>query len=514
MKLSKPISAAPPPSAAPAAPPGRPRSENTGFGRRGVSRERIVVLLIEDDPEDTAHLTQLLAHSGWPAITFTLLCATTLSSALELLSEEEGIDIILLDPCLPDSVGATFASVRAASGDIPIMLVVGPKDEQLGLDAALLGAQDYQIKGGTSAKDLKHAISEAVQARRLGQSRDDIMEESSDGIVISDSKGIIRSINPAAESFFGAKTHDLLGRPFPCAMPLGPLAELSTAAENGGPKIGEVRKSNTEWNGKPATLTVILDITDLRHAKRLGLEVQESVRRDKRKDHFISELSHEMRNPLSVIRAVACTLKEGLAGVLSAKQTQLVQMAQNSSERLLRIVDNILKISKLEADMYDVRNRRLNAAHMIREIVREFQLVAAKTPITIRAEIAASLPPIRADAILLAEVLSNLIGNALRFAKGEIVVRAELGEAVSGRKEVKISVTNDGEGIDPSRFGDLFNKFVQLGRHHDADGYRGTGLGLSICKELIQKQGGTIWIENVAGLGARFNILLPQFHSA
>src|SRR3989442_720811 len=115
--------------------------------RRDLAVRNIQVLLIEDDPEDTILLMNILAKPGWPSFNFTLLCADDLSSGLKVL-EEGGIEVVLLDLMLPDSQGIdTVIKARAQAPDIPIVVLTGMQDEYMGLEAVKNGAQDYQNKG-------------------------------------------------------------------------------------------------------------------------------------------------------------------------------------------------------------------------------------------------------------------------------------------------------------------------------------------------------------------------------
>src|ERR1700733_8241930 len=128
-----------------------------------LKNRNIQALLIEDDPEDTMLLMNVMAKSGWPSFKFTLLCAENLQSGLKLL-EEGGIEVVLLDLMLPDSQGIeTVIRIRAKAPDVPIVVLTGMQDEDMGLEAVKHGAQDYQIKGNLHGHSLKRTLSYAVE---------------------------------------------------------------------------------------------------------------------------------------------------------------------------------------------------------------------------------------------------------------------------------------------------------------------------------------------------------------
>ena len=153
------------------------------------------------------------------------------------------------------------------------------------------------------------------------------------------------------------------------------------------------------------------------------------------------------------------------------------------------------------------------------------RMLASKGKVELDLQLPDDLPPLKADPALFSQALGNLLDNALRFAKSRISVRARAlsparaAAAQKGRpgpalapaaQMVEFRVSDDGPGIPKERRADVFAKFVQIDRRPRADGYKGTGLGLAICKESIERQGGTIWVEGKEGGGASFHFTLPR----
>ncbi len=254
-------------------------------------------------------------------------------------------------------------------------------------------------------------------------------------------------------------------------------------------------------------------LLELKRLERLKAEIKERQRMDKLKDELMSVVSHEMRGPLTIIRAATSNMQEGLTGALSIEQASMVEMQHRNIMRLQRIVDNILDLSRLESGKASISPKRLDSAALVKDTVRGYRIIKDGRPAVIEAEVPGGLPEVYADLELFIQVLSNLIDNARRFAKARILVRAQ--EAIlAGRRCVQVSVIDDGPGIPKARIGELFSKFVQVNRSLQSEGYKGTGLGLAICKEIMERQQGTIWVDSVEGKGAGFHFALPQYDAA
>ncbi len=499
--------------------------------------ERVIKgLLIDDDPEDSLLIMHYLAAPDWPSFKFVFDCAETLESGIQML-DEHGADVILLDMTLPDSRGLeTVSRAFARARDVPIVVLTGLSDEKVGVEALKLGAQDFLVKGSFDVYALKRAIGYAVERYRLQANLRGLVERAPDGVAIADEEGNIAYVNDRAEILLGRKKSELLGRPLEGSA----SGEMEISSE-GGARILEVRMADIEWRERPARLAWLRDITELRRMEQLKAEVRERRRLDEIKDQFISAVSHEMRNPLTIVKAACSNLREGLCGSLSEEQEKIMEIQNRNIQRLQKIVDNILDLSRLESGRAEIRYRAIETAEVLHDIAGGFGMLAADRRLTIDEDIEEDLPSVHADPDLFVQVLSNLVDNALRFAKSRILIRASSVDgarpqasrgvpeprgkgaskaapraAASGvlekRHYVQFSVEDDGPGVPADRVGELFNKFVQISRRSDGHGYKGTGLGLAICKEIVERQGGSIWAESGDGRGGRFHFTLPSHH--
>jgi len=238
---------------------------------------------------------------------------------------------------------------------------------------------------------------------------------------------------------------------------------------------------------------VLHDITDLRKLER--------VRRD-----FIANISHELKTPLTAIQGFAETL---LSGAMDDAQNRrrFLEIILEHSRRLARLTDDLLMLSKIEADRLELEIRPIPIGTWIESCLETARLRAGEKKIEVTAEIPANLPEVAADRRRLAEVLQNLLDNAVQYTLpgGKIILRAE----VAGG-EVILTVADTGIGIPRADQPRIFERFyrVDVARSREAGG---TGLGLSIAKHLIEAQGGRIWVESEVGRGSQFHISVPVF---
>jgi len=240
---------------------------------------------------------------------------------------------------------------------------------------------------------------------------------------------------------------------------------------------------------------VLHDITDLRKLER--------VRRD-----FIANVSHEFKTPLTAIQGFAETL---LAGAVDDPQNRgrFLGIILEHSRRLARLTDDLLKLSKMDADRLELEIRRLSVSQLIESCLETAQHRAAEKDIRISVNIAEHLPEIAGDRRQLAEVLQNLLDNATQYTLpgGQIMVSAETSDA-----EVVFTVSDTGIGIPQADQPRIFERFYRVDAARSRE-VGGTGLGLAIAKHLVEVHGGRIWVESEVGQGSQFHFSVPLFDS-
>jgi two-component system, OmpR family, phosphate regulon sensor histidine kinase PhoR len=238
---------------------------------------------------------------------------------------------------------------------------------------------------------------------------------------------------------------------------------------------------------------VLHDITDLRKLER--------VRRD-----FVANVTHEFKTPLTAIQGFAETL---LAGAIDDPQNRLrfLEIILEHSRRLARLTDDLLKLSKMDADRLELEIRRLSVSQFVESCIETTQRPAAEKDLRISVNLPQHIPDISADRRRLAEVLQNLLDNAMQYtpAGGQIMVSASADDS-----EVTFTVSDTGIGIPQSDQPRIFERFyrVDVARSREVGG---TGLGLAIAKHLVEVHGGRIWVESEVGQGSQFRFTVPLF---
>ncbi|MDD5225593.1 MAG: ATP-binding protein [Candidatus Omnitrophica bacterium] len=246
--------------------------------------------------------------------------------------------------------------------------------------------------------------------------------------------------------------------------------------------------------GRPFALSGIFhDVTRNMHYEQL-------------KDEFISTISHELRTPLTVVREGISQIRDELLGPVPDNQKILLDMALQNSDRLSRIIEELLDVSKLEAGKVRLHRKLCDIAKVASEVIANFKVVVKRKNLEILQDFVPQEIEIYIDRDKIVQVLTNLINNSLKFTDaGHIKVHLRVRD---GFVECKISDT--GKGISEEDLPKAFHKFSQFAREV-GPGDRGTGLGLSICKKLIELHHGRVKIESVPMKGTTVTFLLPQY---
>jgi PAS domain S-box-containing protein len=227
----------------------------------------------------------------------------------------------------------------------------------------------------------------------------------------------------------------------------------------------------------------------------------------KMRDEMTHMLIHDLRSPLSTLQGALNVVEENLAEDNVEAAKQLVTIAQHSSEKILRLIDDLLDISRLEGDQIPLKLEAIDVENILNGVVEQVVPLAEKAQISIQVEVDPDLPAIRVDAEYFERVLNNLLDNAYKFTPdgGSIRIWARADHQSNG-DGVIIGVSDDGPGIPQQDQNRLFKKFQQVisnkGRR------TGTGLGLVYCKLVVEAHGGKIWVESEPGKGSTFMVKL------
>ncbi len=226
---------------------------------------------------------------------------------------------------------------------------------------------------------------------------------------------------------------------------------------------------------------------------------------DRMKEEFVSVVSHELRTPLTSIRGSIQLVVGDPGSVPDPEHRHLLQIALNNCERLVRIINDILDVSKIESGNLTLHKKAVNVAELVRQSLEVVQSPARNANVLLEAKLPAGLRPVMVDQDRIIQALVNLLSNAVKFAPSGSTVTVT---ATGSEHVVTIVVSDQGEGIAPENLNRLFRKFQQV----DSSSSRrkgGTGLGLAITKALVEQHGGRISVDSELTKGTRFSFTLP-----
>lgn len=350
-----------------------------------------------------------------------------------------------------------------------------------------------------------------------------------DGIITINDRGIVETVNPAAERLFGYAAQEIIGRNVSMLMPEpyhshhdGYIKRFSATSEARIIGIGRdvvgLRKDGSSfpmslaisemWINEQQHFTgIVRDITERKQGEELLLHAKENAEKANRaKDSFLATMSHEIRTPLTGILGMLELLS---LTHLDKEQRATLDAAWDSGRGLLRIVSDILDWSKIEEGKLELSLRPTSIAHLFQDIVNTYSRIASSKSLTLLQNIDARLSSAHiVDPMRLSQVLNNFISNAIKFTQGgEIELRAELLNQLESGERIRFSVKDTGIGIAKDVQERLFQRYQQESAD-TARLYGGTGLGLSICQRLAEMMEGVIELKSEPGLGSIFSIVL------
>jgi signal transduction histidine kinase len=236
---------------------------------------------------------------------------------------------------------------------------------------------------------------------------------------------------------------------------------------------------------------------------------------DKMKDEFISVASHELRTPMTVIKSYLWMVLSGQAGLLKTRQKSYLRRSFDSTNRLIKLVNDMLNISRIESGRMSMDVEKVSMLDLSREVVDEFNSRSTKSNTKININIEHPLPDVIADPDKIKEVFFNLIGNSLKYTprKGLITINFEVNPNF-----LITHVIDNGSGMSLEMINNLFQKFGLIAgsfQTNQSTNTKGTGLGLYICKQIIRLHHGEIWGTSPGpGLGSTFSFTLPIYTQA
>src|SRR4051794_17794725 len=366
------------------------------------------------------------------------------------------------------------------------------------------GADDLAL-----VEDLAVRIGVALDRARLVREVEEradaarVLEHVGDAILLLDRNGTIRLWNPAAEAITSIPAKDVVGQPAAKAIP-GWQSAVDTVPVLSSPDPGHeetvipidtargerwISISGVRFFG--GTVYAFRDLTDVRRLEEI-------------KADFIATASHELRTPLAAVYGAAQTLLRHDFALDETGRERFVSLIADESERLGRIVNEILLANQLDAGRLDLESEPFEAGDLVERVVESTRMHAPPS-VTLEVEAPESVPQVAADADKVRQVLVNLVENAIKYSPdgGRVEVGMEERDGF-----LRFYVRDEGLGIAPEDQERIFEKFYRADPQMTR-GVGGTGLGLYICRELIDRMGGRIWAEPNGSKGSMFVFELP-----
>lgn len=517
------------------------------------------VLLVEDSEDDAILLLRALKKSGYRPHCLRVEGASEFTAALAA----QTWDIVLSDYTMPEfSARQALELLQAQQQDLPFIVVSGVMGEESAVAIMKAGAHDYLLKdrlvrlGPAIERELREAqvrrskreaeeallrayenlesqvqertaqikatnlqlraeIEERERIESVLRQLAAIVESSLDAIISTDLDGTILSWNAGAEAVYGYRATEAIGYK---------LQQLLTPSD---PEVvqrflGDRLRNDDDprqvihQRKDGRAIEVFLTVSPVRDAagqtvgvSTIARDISERRAVERLKDEFVSIVSHELRTPLTSIRGSLGLLLSGKLGALSEQGQRFLEIAINNTDRLVRLIEDILDLERLESGQVALELQPHLLADLMREAIEIVQPVADKTEVKIVPEFLSVT--LQVDGDRLVQAMVNLLSNAVKFSPNgsQVQLRATYApEPPAEATEVVVAIIDRGRGIPPDKLETIFGRFQQVDAS-DARQKGGTGLGLAICQSIIEQHRGRLWVESVQGEGSTFYFSLP-----
>lgn len=416
-------------------------------------------------------------------------------------------------------------SKKIAAGELGVTIPISGSDDISKVAETFNNMSLYVKHNNTKLQDLLKDLEKAKkQAEEEEEKLRGILETVADAVVIMKQDGAITVFNPAAEAMFKQKKADMIGKSVALLMPykvakkhhssissflkhkktrgIGIITDIEGIRSDGTVFPVEAAVSASEINNEVFFTGVIRDVSERKkNEQELITAKQLAEEASKAKTAFMAVMSHEIRTPMNVIMGMVDILKNGEKD--PSKQEKLESIG-DAAENLMGILNDMLDLSKLDTNKMELENDNFNLREVLTATSDFFSYAAEEKGLSFKTNITKNIPEnVWGDGHRLRQILSNLLGNALKFtSNGEINIKANA-EQNDKNWILNVEISDTGIGINEENLEQIFNEFTQADQSMTRK-YGGSGLGLAICKKLVEMMGGKIHAESTPGKGSCF----------
>ncbi len=487
---------------------------------RAVKAEHTAVVLVDRQTREL-HYTETFGKLSYLLTGARMPLSKNLARFITQNAKPVVIDDAEQDPRLPREILTEYGirsllivPLRVRRGVIGVLIAAnkrggsfGPRDvrvfETIANHAAVAVAHAELHARNRAAHSALEAEKMKIEA---------VLAQLGDGVVVCDADGLIVMFNEAAETIMGTSAEGSEGKTLVDMHPVSFQSEIAVLmkqlAESNPEdrrfleqKITLPNKKVLRVNIRPVFLSsgtfvgsacVLTDITK-----------QEAL--DEAKNEFVSMVAHELRTPLTVLKGSLGLMLAGAVGNVEGGTREMVSMAQNNCNRLIRLVDDMLDIAKIESGHLRIEMDILSVGERVQRAVDQMTQIACERGVIVTSDISERLPKIIGDGDRIEQVVVNLLSNALKFSPTGSTVRVS---AHRFRGFVRVRVTDQGPGIPVDKLDQVFEKFCQLDLK-PAHKENSSGLGLAISRAIVEQHGGRISARSHKVKGTTFSFLLP-----
>jgi signal transduction histidine kinase/ActR/RegA family two-component response regulator len=324
-----------------------------------------------------------------------------------------------------------------------------------------------------------------------------VIERNADGVVVVSRDGVILYMNPAAEEMFGCQVNECIGTTFGIPVAHDAQTEVDIPRDGSEPVVAEMRVVRSEWEGQPAYLASLRDVTERKRVQSALVEA------DRRKDEFLAMLAHELRNPLATLAyAVEVISPEDDPQVDSEAR----EIANRQIRHLARMVDDLLEVSRITRGKIVLKKSPVDLCESVRSVVQSVQPLIELHGHHLELNLTKGSCYVEADPTRLEQIFSNLINNSIKYTPsgGRVSIAMTTTET-----EAIVTVADDGIGIPHETLPRVFDLFAQADQSLARSG-GGLGIGLTLVRQLVELHGGSVSVlSDGPGRGSEFTVRMP-----